>query len=274
MTGAAGALGIARSGVSAHLKQLEGDLGVRLLDRTTRTMQVTSVGEQVYERATQMVRAGQAALDAVDAHRGAVRGTLRVVIPDDLGIDVLLPVVVGLRTAQPDLRIEIVAGDHPVDLIRDGVDVAVRVGVPADSGMTLHRLAQLEEIFVASPVFASWHGLEDASALALAPRVDHPAVDPLQSFAVDAEGNTLRLALGEPVVRVASSDLVRRFVIEGVGWASLPELFVRRDLAAKKLKRVAAPWFRRKVEIYALTPSRVVSPAVQVFLDAVRAELA
>ena len=274
MTHAAKGLQISRSVISAHLKQLETDLGVRLLERTTRTMAITDVGEQVYQHARHMLDAGQAALDAVDAHLGAVRGVLRVTMPVDLGGVVLPPVVATLRERHPALRIEALVGDTPLDIVRDRVDVAVRIGVPTDSGLVMRRLATTDEVFLAAPAFAARHGLgSDPRALQETPRVAHSLVDDPRPRLQSADGGEMLLALQPPVVSVGSSELVRRFVVDGNGTGVLPELFVRAELAAGTLVRVAAPWVRRRLDVYVLTPSRVTAPPVQAFIDVLRDEL-
>jgi DNA-binding transcriptional LysR family regulator len=274
MTLAARSLGISRSGVSAHLKQLEADLEVRLIHRTTRTMKVSEIGEQVYERARRMLEAAQSALDVVDVHLGAVRGVLRVSFPVDLGHAAVVPVVETMRREHPELRIEALVGDRPVDIIRDGVDVALRVGFPEDSGLVMRVLTRTDEVLVASPDFVASHGLtQEPKQLIELPRVAHPIVDDPRPTLHHPNGDSLRLTLPPPVVSVGSSDLVRQFAIQGVGFAVLPECFVGADLENRRLVRVASPWYVRHLQVYALMPGRMTSPATQVFLDTLQEQV-
>ena len=274
MTAAARTLGISRSVVSAHLKHLETDLGVRLIERTTRTMAITTVGEQVLGHARQMLASGQAALDLVDAHLGSVRGVLRVSMPVDLGVPVLAPAVEVLRARHPELRIEALVGDVPVDLVKDRVDVAIRIGVPVDSALIMRRLARTAEVFVASPELADQYGLHgDIEALEDAPRVAHVLLDDPQPTVRRPDDQTRRLVLRPAAVSVAGTDLMRRFIGSGIGFGAMPDLLVRDDIARGDLVRVVQPWFRRRVEVFALTPSRVTSPAAHAFLEVVRGVL-
>lgn len=273
MTRAAHALELSRSVVSGHLKQLERDLGVRLIDRTTRSMRVLPVGEQVYAQARRMVEAGQSALDVVEAHLGAVRGLLRVAVPLNLAPTVLAPVVEALREAHPELQIAALVGDRPVDLVREAVDVAVRIGIPQDSGLVMRRLGRTEELFVASPDLLGSRDPGLMSHLTALPRLAHALVDDARPTLRHPDGSTRVVALQPPVVSVASSDLVRRFAVNGLGTAVLPELFIREELAQGALVRLVDPWIRRPVEVYVLTPARSASPAAHAFIEAVRRQL-
>lgn len=272
MTAAGRALGLSRSVVSAHLKQLEADLGARLLERTTRSMSVTALGEEVYAAARRMLDAARAALDAADAHLGSVRGEVRVAAPVDLGRAVLAPVIERLRRAHPGLRLRVLLGDRKVDLVRDGVDLALRIGFPKESSLILRRLAQTDEILVAAPsLVGTGASLKDLSAL---PRVAHSLVDAPSWSLTHLDGRTESVTWPPSVVAVDSSDLVRRLVVRGLGWSVLPELLVTDALRSGALVRVAPEWAWRRVDVFALMPSRAVSPPRRAVLAALEDRLA
>lgn len=151
----------------------------------------------------------------------------------------------------------------------DGVDVAGRIGIPQDSGLIMKRLCRTEEVFVAAPGLAERVEVEDGiGVMTNLPRVAHSVVDHPRPTLHHPDGRTEVVALPDPVVSVGSSDLVRRLVLREIGVALLPDLLVREQLQSGKLVRIAAPWIRRRLDVYALTPSRVTSPAVKVFLTA------
>ncbi|MEN0063055.1 MAG: LysR family transcriptional regulator, partial [Myxococcota bacterium] len=132
MTRAARVLGLSKGVVSGHLRELERELGVRLLERTTRRMAITATGQDVYKAALRMQSAGRDVLAAAEAASGAVAGRVRISGPFDLAATLLAPAVARVRKAHPELRIDIEVGDIALDLVRDEVDIAVRVGVPVD----------------------------------------------------------------------------------------------------------------------------------------------
>lgn len=132
-TGAARQLGLSKSVVSQHVRTLEERCGVRLFERTTRTLRLTQIGERVLEAALAVANAVKGLEQVVEVERQGATGTLRVTAPSDLGASVVAPVAAELAARHPDLRLDLVLDDGMRDLVAEGFDVAVRLGTIRES---------------------------------------------------------------------------------------------------------------------------------------------
>lgn len=271
MTAAARSLGVSRSVVSGHLRNLEADLGVRLLERTTRRMALTQVGEEVHEAALRMALAAAEAGEAAEAERHEVRGELRIAFTLSLWPSLIRPALQRLRHAHPGLRIACTSGDERVDLVEERLDVAVRLGVPGISGNVRRLLAVDREIVVAAPD-TPWRA-DDPADLAGARWIAHRHVQRATTeFQRGGERRAVRL--GPPVASVDAARMLLDLVRDGAGLGIMPAHLVRADLAAGRLVRVLDGWHLRAVELYALMPSRRYNRRTAVFLEALDAVLA
>lgn len=257
MTRAARSLGVSKSVVSGHLRALEASLGVRLVERTTRSLALTQVGEQAYESARQMLDAASDVGRLAEAQMEAPSGTLRVASTIDFGRLVVAPALAALCQTWPSLRVQLLLDDRPVEILAHRLDAAVRVGVPQDSRFRLRKLADDEVVLVAGPQLAqAWSHAERPRDLATAPWLFHAAVDqPKKTFLSAGRPNDVFL-VGEPRGVVDNTDALRTLAIANAGFAELPSHIAGDDIAAGRLVRVLAPWYSRQLSIYVLTPSR------------------
>lgn len=159
---AARCLGISAAAVSKNVAALEAALGVRLLNRTTRSLHLTSEGEAFVERARIAIDALDAAVDAVAAQRAEVTGRVRISCANGFGQTYLVPLLPGLRTLHRGLRLEIDFDDRQVDLIAQGYDIGLRGGTPADSNLVSRAVATLETVLVAAPEYLAQRGVPDS----------------------------------------------------------------------------------------------------------------
>lgn len=156
---AARALGISAVAVSKNVAKLEGALGVRLLNRTTRSQRLTHEGEAFLERARIAIDALDAAVDAVAAQRADVTGRVRISCANNFGRTYLMPLLPGLRARYPALELEIDFDDRQVDLIAGGYDIALRGGQIVDSSLVSRPIATLQTVLVASPDYLAHRGV-------------------------------------------------------------------------------------------------------------------
>jgi DNA-binding transcriptional LysR family regulator len=154
---AARSLGATPSAISKSVAKLEARLGAQLLHRSTRSISLTDEGASYYERVTHLVRELE---DADDAVQGSTlpRGGLRVSAPIDLGRLVLAKLAGRFIDRFPDVRVELLLTDRNVDLVREGIDVAVRIGPLADSTLIARTLGHLEFVACAAPSYLRAHG--------------------------------------------------------------------------------------------------------------------
>ena len=271
VSGAAKALGITKSVASGHLKHLEEELNVRLLERTTRSMSLTTIGEEVFRFASKMLENAEDAVQAARADNTSVRGLLRVSCPNDLD-SVILPALRQLRRQHPLLRVQVVVGDRPVDIITNRIDVALRVGIPEDSEFIIRKLCTIEEHVYASPAFAKeWRKKSRPDHLLEAPWIQHEIVyGQKMSFYNTKTHETLRLSWPNPVLALSSARLMRSLAEGGEGFTVLPEIMAIEAVEQGRLKRIAAPWIRRELLLYTLMPSKTQSLKRRAFFEALQ----
>src|SRR6202030_3203062 len=141
-TGAAARLGISASMVSQHVKELEERLGARLVNPTTRKVSLTEVARAYYERCTRLLADLEETEQAVGGMHAAPRGALRVNAVPSFGILHLAPAIADFTARFPEISVELMLSEHPVDLIAEGFDVAVRVEELRDSSRIARQLAR------------------------------------------------------------------------------------------------------------------------------------
>ena len=149
------ALGVPKSRLSRRIAQLENDLGVRLLQRSTRKFAVTDVGQSVYRHAQTMLAEAQAAREAVDRVSAAPRGIIKVGCPVAIAQELLSPLLPAFMKAHPQVRVQMHVSNRRVDIIQEGFDVAIRVRsqLNDDGEMVARSFGQLRELLVASPQY-------------------------------------------------------------------------------------------------------------------------
>jgi DNA-binding transcriptional LysR family regulator len=157
-TAAARALAISPSAVSKSVQRLEQQLGLSLFTRTTRSLTLTAEGRDLHERALRLLREAEDIEQAVLAAKAEPSGTLRVAAPLPLGAYVLGPHLARLKVRYPRLSVDLRLGDEYVDLVQEGIDVAIRVGELADSRLISRRLAAHRVCAYASPTYLAARG--------------------------------------------------------------------------------------------------------------------
>src|SRR5262245_18459929 len=141
---AAERLGITKSAVSKHVAQLEADLGVQLIVRTTRRLSLTDAGTRVFALCARVASDVEAARDAALDARSSIAGNLRITAPAALGRNYLMPLIPEFLAKYPDVAIEAVLSGAYVDLLGERIDMALRVGEPRDQSLISRRIARVE----------------------------------------------------------------------------------------------------------------------------------
>lgn len=163
---AAQTLGMSPSAISKAITRLEERLGSRLLNRTTRSLSLTDVGQNFYEGCRVALTQLDQAESEVTESRGTARGVLRIDVPISLGRRILVPALPRFIAQHPELSVQMTMNDRVVDLVHEGMDAAVRVGNLSDSSLIARRVAQLRGVTCASPEFIERYGApNDPTAL-------------------------------------------------------------------------------------------------------------
>ena len=159
ITAAAESLDVSQPSMVRTLAALERDLGVRLLNRTTRRMSLTDEGRDYLERGRQLLSAVEDAQQSLSARRATPRGRLRIASSVSFGRTFVAPVVNEFLSNHPEMNIELLLLDRVVDLVEEGMDVAVRVAKLPDSSMVAHQIGEVHRVVVASPALIKRSGL-------------------------------------------------------------------------------------------------------------------
>lgn len=158
-TAAARVLGVSPSAVSKSVQRLEQNLGLRLFSRTTRSLTLTTEGRDLHQRALRLITEAEAIEQAAAAARSEPIGQLKVTAPLPIGVHILAPLLPRFRKLHPKVSVDLRLGDQFVDLIEEGVDVAIRVGDLADSRLISRRLAPHDACVYGSPKYLEERGV-------------------------------------------------------------------------------------------------------------------
>lgn len=267
-TQAARNLGLTKSAVSRRVSDLEDELGVRLLHRTTRRLSLTEAGERYVEHARSALREARAAEDAATELQRLPRGRLRINSPMSFGRLHVAPAIPSFLGRYPEIEIDMTMEDRVVDLVEGGYDLAIRVGTLADSSLVARKLAPSRNVVCATPAYLRKHPApKTPDAL-----VDHNCLlyayfseSNEWSFVRDAHRQTIRVS-GR--YRVNNSEALREAVLQGVGVARIPTFIVGPDIAEGRLVQLLPDHPMPTQEIYAVWPERRHLPTkVRVFTD-------
>ncbi|WP_305984230.1 LysR family transcriptional regulator [Roseibium sp. MMSF_3544] len=264
------AFGLSRSTAGKAVARLEDAYGARLLNRTTRALDMTEEGRKLYEHG-QAIRAAIEEADlSLSADAGIPRGTLRITAPDAVGRRILLPVVRRFLEKWPQMRVEIGFSDRVDNMIEKGFDLAIRVGVTSPGqGFISRTLLTDVPVLCAAPAYFEGGGrplrAEQLDAFDLLLFGDQGKN---QGWRIRDEGGPWIRLQGHARLKLDSAEALREAALAGLGIALLPRLVVEEDLAAGRLEQVLPLAECGSVPIIALYPhKRLLEPRVRRFID-------
>lgn len=275
-TAAARVLGLQTSKLSRRIADLENELGVRLLNRTTRKMSLTEVGHTYYAHCSALVSEAEAARESVDRTKASPQGLVRVSCPMPLMHSHVGLVLSRFLRENPDVRVHVEATNRRVDVVEEGFDVSIRVRSPPleDSGLAVRPLATAGTALVASPMLfmnqprpTQPSELNQFATLTMDRAGDRAAERHVWRF-VAPDGSMASVA---HVPRLVTEDFhtLRQAAIDGVGITYVPNYMCVADLAAGRLERLLPEYTLPIGMVHAVFPSRRgLVPAVRAFIDA------
>lgn len=267
-TRAGKSLGLTASGVSRVLSRLEARLGVRLLDRTTRSVGLTAEGATYYERCTHILRELEDANIALAGVRATPRGRVRVDAPNSLGRYLFAPALPGFLETYTDLAVDLTLRDHVIDPIAEGIDIVVRMAELQESELVRKKIGAMRMPTVASPDYLRRRG-----------RPTHPSdLRRHETIGFLAGGLPLSYRFrggNEPInippssrLHSNSTDAIRNAAVAGLGIAQLIGVHVRDDIAAGRLEIVLADHEAPPRVVHALyAREKAALPKVRVCLE-------
>lgn len=279
LSAAARSLSLSPATISRRISALEEELGVQLVDRTSRNFKVTEAGQAFLGRAEGVLEAMAEAEEAARQSRQAPEGRLRIHSRTQIGLRVIAPLLPRFAQRYPDIQVEIELSEHPVNLVEQDFDVDIRTGESSDSGFVIKRLLSSDEVLVASPSFAKAHS-----------RTRHPTDLPKMRCLtyrrereattwkyVDEQEQQQELAI-QGVLSSNNGELLRLAAMGGMGIALLSEPTVRSCIQDGTLVRLL-PDYRFAVRgfsngIFAVfRQSRTLPLKVRAFVDFIADEL-
>ena len=232
------------STVSRRIAELEDQLGVRLLERSTRNLRLTELGAEVLEYAIRSAELNDAVESIVSNRRSDVRGTLRLSAMPSISDTLLAPVVAAFQTSYPNVRIEILVTERMVDLIAEGVELAFRLGVLKDSSLVARRILTYRHQLVASPSY-----LKDCKAPKRpADLLEHRLINfahwkPENSWTfVHRDGNELETLTFQPHLSMNDYTGLAAALVAGGGIGDLPPVVQPRLIQEGRLAEVMPDW--------------------------------
>ncbi|MGZ8191131.1 MAG: LysR family transcriptional regulator [Methylococcaceae bacterium] len=267
---AAGAreLGISRAMATKHIMQLEGSLGTRLFNRTTRSLSLTDVGGSYLERCQQVLLDVEEMEAAVTHLQTEPRGVLKISAPPVIGATHITRAIAQFLKIHPDLTVELILQSSPGDLIDEGIDIAIYLGELADTSMVARKLASSSLVVCGSPDYLARHGIPETPDDLL----NHNCLVNWSS----SPGNKwqFKSETGVAVINVSGrmqanvADAIRTAALDGLGLVMLASYVVGRDIEKGRLKVVLENYTLPPLDIHAVYPHRkYLSAKVRRFMD-------
>jgi DNA-binding transcriptional LysR family regulator len=268
LSAAARALGVSLPAMVRTLSALEEHLGTRLLNRTTRRMSLTDAGQQYYERSRQILGELEDAELLVSSARRKPAGTLSLTAPVLYGKLKVVPVVAEYRTRFPEVAVRLLLLDRNVNLIEEGLDLAIRIGALADSSLVAVELARVRRVVCASPAYLRRRGVpKHPRELAKHACLSLSVVAPADQWHFREQGRELAVKL-RPVFVSNSADAVIAMAEAGAGVGVALSYQVERQLAQRRLRLVLDEFSPPAVPVSALYPhGRLTAAKVREFLS-------
>ena len=262
--------GLSRSTAGKAVARLETGFGVRLFNRTTRSVDVTEEGRRLYQRGQAIRLAIEAAEATISAEAGLPSGKLRITAPDALGRRMVLPTVQRYLDTWPETQVDISFSDRTDNLIEKGFDLAIRIGVSAPDSSFISRIIARDEIVLcAAPVyFEQRDHPERVEQLSLHELLQFSSNGAHQGWQLQDIDGVWSRAPGKVRFRSDSGEALREAALSGLGIALLPRRLVERDIVLGRLERVLSQVACGTVPITALYPhKRFLEPRVRHFID-------
>ncbi|TXT36823.1 MAG: LysR family transcriptional regulator [Comamonadaceae bacterium] len=272
---AAEALNLSKAAVSRYLLDMETRLGVRLLHRTTRRLSLTEEGQVFYARSKELLAGLDEAEAEITSRSALASGLLRINAPVTFGILHLAPLWGAFRAQNPKVTLDITLSDRVVDLLEDGYDLAIRIGLLEASTLVSRQLATTRVLLCASPAYLAAHGTPmHPSDLANHAVIAYSYWSGRDEWRFDGPQGPVSVAT-RPCIRTNSGDTCRAAALAHQGIILQPSFLVGQDLAQGTLVELMPEFRSVELGIYAVYPTRQhVSAKVRLLIDFLAVQLA
>jgi len=267
---------IDRSVISKQITRLEDDLGVRLLNRTTRSFSLTAAGAEMVKKATELRELLGDTIRMAETYHQEPQGTLKITTSTIIGRRYLQPVINDFQKKFPQVEVELRLDNHLVDIVSEGFDLAFRIGEPKDSSLIARKIARNRYVLLAAPEFINLYGMPKT----IEDLADLPAAS-YSSKSLNVEGIQYLNKNGEPkeqkinsVFRANDGEVLLMKVLSGTAYFLTPAFLINNEIKEGRL--IPLLTHLRLMEhnpMYAVYPHRDLPVRTRLFLDAVRESL-
>lgn len=268
-TRAADTLGVGKSIVSEHVSQLEAQLGVQLLNRSTRRLNLTEAGTACFHHCEKVLEEAEAARSVVQLLQGSPRGRLRITATTDFGLLHLAPMLERFHEQYPDIQIDMIFEDAVQDLVAENIDFAIRIGTPKDSSLMYRRLGHTVLSLCASPAYLETYG----EPKTLDELVDHKWIsmtkfeNPNRLSLINKTGKTEAVRLK---AAFSSNSPMGAYALaeNNLGIVLLADILIEKGMQQGNIKKILTQYQSPKLEIFGLYPySQSIPPKLRAFID-------
>jgi DNA-binding transcriptional LysR family regulator len=264
------AIGVPNSTLSRRISLLEKAIGLRLLHRTTRTVELTEAGQVYYERCKRIVDEARLAHEQLGEMLAQPSGTLRASLPVDFANIYLAPLIAEFARRYPNITFDFDLTPRNVDLVTEPFDVAIRMAEPQNSNLIARQLARLTGHLYASPRYLERAGEpKHPNDLAQHECLGFPKSG---SWTLHSAKESVDVAVGGRFV-LNSVGMIKRLATLDLGIILLPEEVVAEDLSSGHLRRILPQWHGTPITVYALTETRLLPAKTQRFIEFLRERL-
>jgi DNA-binding transcriptional LysR family regulator len=263
-------LGMPNSTISRRVATLEKTLGLRLLHRTTRKIELTEAGQVYFERSRRIVEEARLVHEELGDMLQQPTGLLRVSLPVDFANTYLAPIIAEFAEKYPGINFDFDLTPRLVDLVTEPFDVAIRMGEPEVSQLVARPIARLSPHLFASPRYIEQHGeperpedLQNRTCLTMSRSKEWVLGDGTETIRVSVGGR----------FRLNGVGMIRRLSALGMGIAMLPDEVVIDELERGQLRRVLSGWRGEPTSVYAMTETRLLPAKTQRFIEFLRSRL-
>jgi DNA-binding transcriptional LysR family regulator len=272
-TAAAERLGITKAVVSQQVARLEREFKTSLLVRTTRSVKTTEAGQAFYLRCALILADAEEAFDQLAEAAATPSGTLRLTAPFDYGVGVVVPAIAAFTQRYPDCKVDAVLSDQTLDLMSSNIELAIRVGWLAETGLQARKIGSFQQILVAPPSLAKHvAGLQRPDEIARLPFVANTALREHLRWTFTSSENERQTVNLQASIFLDTTLAVREAVREGAGLSVLPDYAIADDLATGRLIPVLPQWRLPSGGIHAVFPAARFRPEkVRAFVELLEA---
>lgn len=255
-----------KSRVSRQISALEREIGVPLIYRTTRSFQLTQAGKDLFQRALPALTDLESVVQNLGDTSSDIQGTLRVTVPEDVGVELMAGICHEFHLAHPRVQLDVIVDNRTVDLVKEGVDLALRIGKVKDSSLTGKKVGEIRlGLYASTTLFQRF---------AKPQKIDDLAQIPYLSFFNESQNIKLKgpksscTLKTRPMVNCNNFFTLKKMAVMGDGFSLLPSYLVKEEVARGELIPLFKDWHAEEVPVHLLyPPQKNMPPRLRSLID-------